>query len=348
MERLGVLVVFPRFMEKKKKNIKTPELGAIDSQNPFGRDNPMDARGLLLIHISILFSIGPTAILDGRPAAQTGGPAPLSRIRKVVILAGEKSHGPVGNGIHDYLWSARLLKAMLEHSNVRDQLRVEVHPGGWPRDPRTLEDADTVMVIADGRDGNQYQEAPHLASDDRVRFFDRQMKRGCGLVTFHFSTFAPEKYRDRVLDWNGGYFQWETDGKRQWYSAIETKEAEVRLARPEHPVLRGVEPFTMREEFYFNLRLRPDGIVPLWTVPALPGREPDGRVVAWARERPDGGRGFGTTAGHFYDNWKLAPFRRTILNAIVWTAHADVPPGGVEARFYTHEEIRAALGITDN
>src|SRR5437763_1745181 len=82
---------------------------------------------------------------------------------------------------------------------------------------------------------------------------------------------------------------------------------------------------------------------PLWVVPALAGREPDGRVVAWAREREDGGRGFGTTCGHFYDNWKHEPFRKLILNAIAWTAKVEVPAGGVEARFFTQEEITRYL-----
>ena len=100
----------------------------------------------------------------------------------------------------------------------------------------------------------------------------------------------------------------------------------------------------MREEFYYNIRLRQDQTLkPIWVVPALPGREPDGRVVAWAREREDGGRGFGTTVGHFYDNWKHDDFRRLLLNAIGWSAGVEVPEGGVESSFYTHEEIRAAL-----
>jgi hypothetical protein len=54
------------------------------------------------------------------------------------------------------------------------------------------------------------------------------MKRGCGLVTFHFSTFAPEKYGDKVLDWNGGYFQWETNGRRKWTSARSRSQAPAR------------------------------------------------------------------------------------------------------------------------
>jgi type 1 glutamine amidotransferase len=270
---------------------------------------------------------------------------PPAATKKIVLIAGKKSHGPVGNGVHDYGWSAKLLKVMLERSDVRDRVRAEVHEGGWPRDPRTLEDAAAIMVISDGRDGHLYEEAPHLASDERVRFMDRQMKRGCGFLVLHFSTFAPQKYADRVLDWCGGYFQWEQDGKRKWYSAIKTQEAEVRPGSPDHPVSRGLKPFKLRDEFYFDLRFRPGdrGVAPIWVVPALPGREPDGRVVAWARQRQDGGRGFGTTCGHFYDNWKEPQFRKLVLNALAWSAGVEVPRGGVESRYFTHDEITAAL-----
>ena len=101
----------------------------------------------------------------------------------------------------------------------------------------------------------------------------------------------------------------------------------------------------MREEFYYNLRFagldRPTSS--LLEVPRLGGRKPNGDVVAWARERSDGGRGFGTTCGHFYDNWKNDDFRKFVLNAIVWTAKVDVPSGGVEAPFFSHEEIETRL-----
>lgn len=265
--------------------------------------------------------------------------------KKIVLIAGRKSHGPVGNGIHDYPWSVKLLKVMLDRSNVARQVRVEYHLDGWPADPATLDTADTIMVVSDGRDGDLYEEAPHFRSRQRRDRIARQMARGCGFVTFHFSTFAPDQYADEILAWSGGYFDWETDGKRQWYSAIRTAEAEVRPGAPEHPVCHGLTPFVMKEEFYYNIRFHPGdaALKPIWTVPALPGREPDGRIVAWARQRPDGGRGFGTTCGHFYENWKQEQFRRLILNALVWTAGLDVPPDGVRSRYYSHEEITAAL-----
>jgi hypothetical protein len=52
--------------------------------------------------------------------------------------------------------------------------------------------------------------------------------------------------------------------------------------------------------------------------------------VAWAVERPDGGRGFGFTGGHVHLNWGDADFRKLVLNALVWTAGAEVPADGVE------------------
>ncbi len=268
-----------------------------------------------------------------------------SGTKKIVLIAGKKSHGPEGNAIHDYPWSVRLLKVMLDNSNVKDRVKAEFHLNGWPKDETTLENADTIMIISDGRDGDQYSEALHLESEARVAFVEKQIKRGCGFMTFHFSTFAPDKYAQQMFKWSGGYFDWETDGVKKWYSAITTIEGDVSLPTPDHPIVTGVKPFKMKEEFYYNIRFDPEdkSLKPLLSVAALKGREPDGKTVAWAREREDKGRGFGTTCGHFYDNWKNDDFRKFILNALLWTAHAEIPDGGVDAKFYTHEEILKAL-----
>jgi hypothetical protein len=52
--------------------------------------------------------------------------------------------------------------------------------------------------------------------------------------------------------------------------------------------------------------------------------------VAWAFERPNGGRGFGFTGLHNHLNWRNPDFRKTILNAVLWLAHAEVPEQGVD------------------
>jgi len=262
--------------------------------------------------------------------------------KRIVLIAGAKSHGPEGNGIHDYAWSARLLKGLLERSALRNQLHVDVITNGWPADTRILEAAHSIMIISDGRDGDKYSEAPHLASPANVATMERQIARGCGFMTFHFSTFAPDQYAPEMLRWSGAYFDWENEGRREWYSAITTIEAEVDLLSVDHSVARGVKPFRMKEEFYYNLRFAapPDPhVTHILAVPALGGRAPDGNVVAWARLREDGGRSFGTTCGHFYDNWQNADFRKLILNALVWTAGLEVPEHGVESAYLSREEL---------
>jgi trehalose utilization protein len=50
--------------------------------------------------------------------------------------------------------------------------------------------------------------------------------------------------------------------------------------------------------------------------------------VAWAYQRPGGGRGFGFTGAHNHDSWQNDNFRKVVLNAILWTANVEVPEDG--------------------
>src|SRR3954471_20738555 len=108
----------------------------------------------------ILLLAAGLALLLPTVSARADGPAR----RKVVLIAGKKSHGPEGNGIHDYGWSVRLLRVMLERSNTKARVRVEHHLRGRAGNPATLDDADAILIVSDGRDGTLYEEAPHLAS----------------------------------------------------------------------------------------------------------------------------------------------------------------------------------------
>ena len=78
----------------------------------------------------------------------------------------------------------------------------------------------------------------------------------------------------------------------------------------------------MHDEFYLNPTI--SGAKPLLQI-TTKGQDV---VVGWAHERADGGRAFGTTLGHYYRNFQIEAFRRMIVNAILWTAHVDVPQDG--------------------
>ena len=264
-------------------------------------------------------------------------PAP----KKIVLIA-----GPItghGKHTHEYEKNVILLKHLLDTSpSTKGKVAVETHFKGWPVNEKTLDDAATIVMISDGGDRNVTDHPLYVG--ERFQTLERQMKRGCGFVQFHWTTFNPSRVHDQITEWVGGYFDYEKGpAANKWFSAISTWDANVTVGSAEHPVARGVKPFTAREEFYFNLRFRDgdDRVQPIWLTKP-PGQQKD-HVVAWAVQRKDGGRGFGTTGGHFFQNWWDDNFRRTILNAIVWTAGVDVPVGGVVS---TMEEPIRVLIVT--
>jgi len=53
------------------------------------------------------------------------------------------------------------------------------------------------------------------------------------------------------------------------------------------------------------------------------------QVMAWAFERPDGGRGFGFTGLHFHKNLADDNMRTLLLNAVAWVTKLPVPYSGI-------------------
>jgi type 1 glutamine amidotransferase len=253
-------------------------------------------------------------------------PQSFAATKKVVFLAGKKSHGPRD---HEYEKACRLLAHCLETSSNAKGFKTEIHLYGWPEDPRTLDDADCIVVYSDGADHN---ESDHpLLVGDRMKVVEKQMKRGCGLVLLHYSTITPVK-RTEFLDWVGGHFDYETgSAPNHWASAIKFCDSNPAPAAATHPICRGVSQFSLREEYYYKIRLRATekDFAPILNV-SIPG-ELQPQTVAWAYQRKDKGRGFATTCGHPYSNFLDDNFRRVLLNGIVWSAKGDVPKGGVQS-----------------
>jgi len=183
------------------------------------------------------------------------------------------------------------------------------------------------------------------------------MKKGVGLVLLHYAV-EPVGFERKeeggayFLDWTGGYYERFLSVNPHWTAEFKTF--------PAHPVTRGVKPFTVSDEWYYLMRFPPDmkNVTPiLTTVPPDETRMgPDGdhsgnptvrsrkgmpEHVAWAIERPHGGRGFGFTGGHFHWNWANRGFLTVVLNAIVWTAGLDVPENGVPSKTPTLEDLKA-------
>lgn len=266
-----------------------------------------------------------------------------SQVKKIVLIAGEPSHGP---GEHEYDKTVRLLKVLLDQSIYREQLQVHIVQGGWPDKDEILEDADLLLFATDGRDGELFQDVPFVVTESRMELMARCMARGCGLILLHFSTFFTRKEGESVLEWAGGYFEWEDEsGERNWYSRIGQGQT-LRLASREHPICRGVtDEMNLQDEVYYQLRMIPGDTrrTPIWTVPELAGDQEEANLIGWALERADGGRSFVTTAGHSYSLWKEEHFRKVHLQAVLWAAGFDIPEGGVHSRYYTEELLEEIL-----
>jgi type 1 glutamine amidotransferase len=250
--------------------------------------------------------------------------------KRVLFIAGAPSHG-FGN--HEHLGGSTLLARTINEANVGVTAEVV---SGWPEDPAAFDDVDAVVIYSNGGGGHPVMN--HLDG------FREVMDRGIGLVCIHYAVEVPPgDPGDRFLEWIGGYFETHWSVNPFWTAHFDEF--------PDHPITNGVEPFAIRDEWYYHMRF-PEGmenVTPILT--SLPPEESlsrnDGphsnnphvreavlereepQHVAWAYERPNGGRGFGFTGGHYHWNWGHDGFRRLVANAIVWTAGGDVPGGGV-------------------
>ena len=273
-------------------------------------------------------------------AGLAAGTASSAGKRRVVFVAGRKSHG-FGQHAHNAgcLFLAKCLNESLP------SVEAVVHRDGWPDDETIFDGADALVVFADG--GPRHPLLPHFETVGRV------MRRGTGLAVLHFALDVPKGAEgDQFLDWIGGCYERHWSVNPHWTARF----AEL----PDHPITRGVKPFAIRDEWYYHMRFRNrmEGVTPILTaVPPDSTRErPFGahsgnavvrsrkgkpEHVAWARQRPDGGRGFGFTGLHYHWALEHDDYRRVLLNAIVWIAGAEVPAGGVPSPTPTWKDLLA-------
>jgi type 1 glutamine amidotransferase len=264
--------------------------------------------------------------------------------KNVLLIAGPPSHGP---GQHEHNAGVQLLQKCL--AGVPG-LKTAVALNGFPQNLAALDTADAILIYADGG-------PKHVAlQEENLAALRRAMDRGAGLALVHYAVEPTiEKGEKEFLAWVGGAFEINWSVNPIWNAAFTTL--------PVHPVTRGVRPFTLRDEWYFNMRFVEGlkGVTPILSAaptpdtmsrkdgphegnPAVRAKVAQGEpaVVAWAFERANGGRGFGFTGAHFHQNWGNDDFRRLVLNAILWTAKMEVPAGGVASRV-TAEDLAANL-----
>jgi type 1 glutamine amidotransferase len=261
--------------------------------------------------------------------------------KKIAFIAGPASHA---YGAHEHKAGCLLLAKALNEADAG--VLAAVYTGGWPKkDPTALDNADCIVMYGDGGGG-------HMVNAN-LKQVGAKMDQGVGLVCIHYAVEVTKgQPGDSFLAWIGGYFETFWSVNPHWTADFQKL--------PEHAITRGVEPFSINDEWYYHMRFRPnmEKVTPILT--AVPpdstrrkersshGGNPDvfarqglPEHVAWAHERQDGGRGFGFTGGHVHWNWANPNFRKLMLNAITWCAKAEVPKEGVPSKALTLEDLAA-------
>jgi hypothetical protein len=274
--------------------------------------------------------------------------------QKLVLVAGKPSHPP---RMHEFNAGVQLLAKCL--ADVPG-LKTEFVLNGWPQDEAVFAGADAVVFYMDG--GKRHE----AMQGERKAKVDGWARAGVGIGCLHYGVTVdpPENGGTEFKRWIGGHYE-------EMYSCNPIWEPQF-AALPEHPITRGVKPFVIKDEWYFNMRFvegfsadgpaEKDGtkflpilvakpsdavrdgpyVYPKGPYPHIQAAKGRAEAMMWAIERPDGGRGLGFTGGHFHDNWGNDDFRKTVLNALVWLAKAEVPATGVASRV-TKEELDANL-----
>ncbi|MFK7817377.1 MAG: ThuA domain-containing protein [Planctomycetaceae bacterium] len=222
---------------------------------------------------------------------------------KRVLLIGQSpdNHKPT---THEYMPSAALMYTMLSRVDGVQPVVVKAD-GKWEGGPDLLDSADGVFLFV--------SEGARWISKEpkRLAAFQRLAKRGGGLCCWHWGMGSRTAQPiDAFVKLFGGCHGG-PDRKYKFANLPAT------IVTPMHPVLRGVEPFRGEEEFYYALKFGKNHqhVIPLMTV------EIDGNshTVSWALERPEGGRSFGFSGGHYHARWQMESYRRLAVHGVLWS-----------------------------
>lgn len=253
-----------------------------------------DRIGRLVLSLVVLAG----AALGNLPGANAVENEP--RPQRLLLLG----QGPDGHpqGSHEYMQGLELLQKMLAGEKG---LTVEIVKADepWTDGPEKLAQADGVVVFL-------AQGATWLNKDPKRRkAFEDFAARGGALVVLHWGMGTKDtKDIEPFVNLFGACH----GGPDRRYKVLETD-----VAAADHPIAQGIGDFRLKDEFYYALKRAKaaDELQPVLRA----NIEGNWEMVAWAWERPGGGRSFGFSGLHYHTNWEQPQYRTLVRRGILWT-----------------------------
>lgn len=282
-----------------------PKLGATPSDIPEGLVETWDeeqVRDLMTYLMKPPPSMplsGPLAAPKMRTAEQVARvlegserlPEQLRKLR-VVLVAGPKDHGP---DEHDYpAWLLQWGQLLTAASEV--ELRV-----AWEfPSPDQMDGADVLVFFQKGSWNTQ-----------RAKAMDAYFARGGGAIYLHWAINGS----DRVEDFSRRI------GLASWGGKIKYRHGplELKVASPEHPIMRNVPTLDLLDESYWMLT----GDVRRIDLLATSQEDGEPTPQLWTYE-PGHGRVFVSIPGHYSWTFDDPIFRVVVLRAIAWVAKEPI------------------------
>lgn len=230
---------------------------------------------------------------------------------KQLLLISDAPDGHPWN-THEFRAGMRIL-----HKLLADVPGLEVTTADAKEDsrdiPQLVDAADGVVLFV--TQGSQW-----VGSDpERLAAFERLAERKGGISALHWAVGAKDpQYIDVAKNLWGGCH----GGPDRKY-VVDQRTLEPNR---EHPITMGLEPLTIRDEWYYSLKFASEGnVTPLWTTTI----DDEPQAVSWAWERPNGGRSFGFVGLHFHENWAEETYRRFVSRGVLWSLGLEEPQGGL-------------------
>jgi quercetin dioxygenase-like cupin family protein/type 1 glutamine amidotransferase len=278
---------------------------------------------------AVAFFAAATAQPQSAAAVARSGPT-------IVLIGGDKQGYPRSE--HDYPDGILAIERLIKGSTELEALHpvVKSFPTGFPSDLSQIADADVVLMYfgMDYGSGDRHVGTMGQVLDNEPRrvAMERLMARGTGLIALHQASSLPDQSSlVPMADWLGGV--------RFGMADRTTEIALMGIAGAgKNPVSNGMKAFEYLDEFYPTLTFsKTDKVTPILTAkvhiqtrnnqPVFEEPSSD-HVIAWAAERPNGGRSFGFTGGHYLLAFDQPEIRTMLLNALLWTARREVPRAG--------------------
>jgi Trehalose utilisation len=268
--------------------------------------------------------------LSSNPQSISGQTADAAGNCKIVLVAGETAKvDKVGH--HDYIAGCKCLEAMLRQTERVTTIQVLE---GWPTDESVFEGARAVVFYTDGGGKQAF-----LSTPQRIEKVQSLVDAKVGIVMIHQAVDFPDEFAERAKSWLGGIYVTGKSGRGHW----DSKHVDF----PEHPTTRGVTPWEINDGWLNKIQFVDEmrGITPLiWSGKEYAGSRAglNDDIVAWAYERPNGGRSFSFSGLDAHSAWSLDGMRQFMVNGVLWSAGIDVPTHGAKCKA-SEAELTAML-----